>query len=290
MPLPHKLSALYLHLKRTLWAAGVTTAERDARIIIREHTNLDWADLIANPETAIPKTKLPRIEFDIERRLSGMPVSRMYGERAFWGLDFKLSPDTLDPRPDTETLVEIAVDRLAGNPPKRILDLGTGTGCILIALLTEWPGATGIGVDKSMGALRMARQNAALNKVEARAAFLCGSWGHALQGQENNKFDLIVSNPPYISNRDLSELPDEVKNHDPILALDGGEDGLDAYRAIFTETKKLLSPDGVALFEIGYDQSESVPRLAGDSGLSVKAVHPDLGGQKRVVEISCGDK
>jgi release factor glutamine methyltransferase len=286
MALPHKLSALYLHLKRTLWAAGVETAERDARIIIRQHTDLDWADLIATPDAPISKTKLPRIEFDIERRLSGMPVSRMYGERAFWGLDFKLSPDTLDPRTDTETLVEIAVDRLSQNPPRTILDLGTGTGCILIALLTEWPNATGIGVDKSMGALRVARENARTNNIDARASFICGSWGHTLGGT----FDLIVSNPPYISNRDLAELSPEVKNHDPILALDGGEDGLDAYRAIFTEMKKLLSPGGTAFFEIGYDQSASVPRLAGDSGLLVKGVYPDLGGQPRVVEISCGDK
>lgn len=286
MHLPSRLAHLYLHLKQSLLAAGIDTAERDARLIIRQHTNLDWADLVASPEEKIGHEALKKIEFDFERRLSGMPISRMYGERAFWGLDFKLNTDTLDPRPDTETLVEVAVDRLAANPPKTILDLGTGTGCILTALLSEWKEARGVGVDRSFGAVALARENAQANGVGERAMFFCGSWAKAI----NARFDLIVSNPPYISNREIAYLPSEVKNHDPILALDGGEDGYEAYRSIFMKIKELMAPGASGLFEIGYGQEDEVARLAENAGLVVNDVHPDLAGIPRVVEISCGDK
>ncbi len=286
MSLPNRLATLHQTLRQSLWSAGIDTADLDARLIIRNHTGYDWGDLVAHPEAKIDARQLMRIEFDIERRLSGEPVSRIFGKREFWGIDFKICPDTLDPRPDTETMVEVALERFKADEPVRILDLGIGSGCILITLLTEWPNATGVGVDKAYGAIRTAMVNARNSKVEDRCNLYCGSWGMAV----NDSFDLIVSNPPYIPNQSIESLSREVKNHDPILALAGGEDGLDCFRAVVTETKRLLKVGGIGLIEIGYDQQDDVTRLVEESGLTVLDVHPDLAGQPRVVEISHGDK
>ncbi|NCC21446.1 MAG: peptide chain release factor N(5)-glutamine methyltransferase [Alphaproteobacteria bacterium] len=285
MSLPNRLTPLYHHLRHSFWSAGIETADLDARIIIRYHTQLDWGDLITNPDAKISPSKLARIEFDVERRLSGEPVSRIYNTREFWGLDFQLCPDTLDPRPDTETLVEIALDRLAGKPPERILDMGVGTGCILISLLNDWERAEGYGMDKSFGAIRMATSNAQRLGVADRCHLWVGSWGEAL----GLTFPLIVSNPPYIPVAAIESLSREVRNHDPILALAGGPDGLDAFRSILTEMKRLLDREGLAFLEIGYDQRDDVLRLVEESGFRVKDVHPDLAGVPRVVEISHGD-
>jgi release factor glutamine methyltransferase len=286
MSLPTKLTPLYHHLRHSFWSAGIETADLDARIIIRYHTGLDWGDLITNPDAKISPSKLARIEFDVERRLSGEPVSRIYSTREFWGLDFKICPDTLDPRPDTETLVEIAIERFIDNPPDKIIDLGVGSGCILISLLNEWKNCTGYGMDKSFGAVKMAIENATTLGVVDRCRLWCGSWGEALK----SSFPLIVSNPPYIADSSIESLIREVKDHDPILALAGGEDGLEAYRSILTETPRLLDADGICLLEIGYDQHDDVARLVEESGLRLANVHPDLAGVPRVVEISHGDK
>ena len=286
MNLPAQLSDLYKHLCQSFTDVDMPTAERDARWIVQVHTGHEWSDIIARPEEAIDSATLQKIEQDLQRRLDGEPISRIYGEREFWGLKFRICPDTLDPRPDTETIIEQALERFKERLPETILDLGTGSGCVLIALLSEFKEAQGIGIDKSQGALKTARYNAQNNAVEGRAQFFCGDWGSAL-GQS---FDLIVSNPPYISNQVIPTLSREVQNHDPILALDGGKDGLDAYKKIFSEIKSYLKPGGTGLFEIGFDQQKDVMRLAEESGLSVRHVHHDLAGQPRVVDISSGDK
>jgi release factor glutamine methyltransferase len=286
MPLPSRLNELYKQLRQRLQSAGVQTADRDARIIIHNHTGLEWTDIIAGADQRILSEQLQAIANDADRRIAGEPVSRIYGERGFWGLDFKICPDTLDPRPDTETLIEEALETFRDSPPRTILDLGTGSGCILISLLTEWKDAEGVGIDRSINALKTAQENARDNNVVARAHFYCGSWGLAVGAS----FDLIVSNPPYIPNPVIPTLSKEVRNHDPILALDGGPDGLQAYREIFTEIPRLLKPSGKALFEIGYDQESGVTRLVGESGLSLKSVHHDLSGLARVVKITRGDK
>lgn len=278
MALPSKLSALHKRLRESL-------SDLDARLIIQNRAGLDHAAIIANPDKIIGAETLAQIESDMAKRIGGMPLSRLYGTGSFWGLDFCLSPATLDPRLDTETIIEAALKLPV--KPKAILDLGTGSGCILITLLREFPAATGVGVDIAPGAIETAKENAALHGVADRASFICGGWS-AARGQ--NKFDLIVSNPPYIERAEIQNLESEVRNHDPILALDGGEDGLEAYRAIFTEIKNLLSPGGTALLEIGFDQSAAIMRLARDSGFRVKTFHTDSGGHQRVVEISCGDK
>jgi release factor glutamine methyltransferase len=284
--LPTHLGDLYHALRQDFRDAGMETADLEARMILTHRTAYTWSDLIAKPEMRVSPAEIALIEEDQRRRLAGEPLSRVYGTREFWGLEFTLCADTLDPRPDTETLVEAALDLYRDRPPpSTILDLGTGSGCILVALLHEFPHARGCGVDKALGALQMARHNARGHGVEGRAAFICADWAASLTG----RFDLIVSNPPYIVFEDLLTLAPEVKNHDPILALDGGRDGLSAYRSIFTEIKNLLNPGGRALFEIGAGQEADVMRLAEESRIRAEGVHRDLAGLARVLEFSRGD-
>ncbi|MGN7439142.1 MAG: peptide chain release factor N(5)-glutamine methyltransferase, partial [Alcanivorax sp.] len=216
---------------------------------------------------------------------------RIYGYTEFWGLPFKINEHTLDPRPDTELIIELALQRFDQNRDLRILDLGLGSGCILISLLKEFPNALGFGVDVSAQACKTSRENARLNNCEDRIHISCGSWADALKAQNNHqKFDLIVSNPPYIANQVVPTLSQEVQNHDPILSLDGGDDGLDAYKIIFSQIGTLFTEGGIGLFEIGYDQSEDVSRLSKTAGFLLRAVHHDYVRNPRVVEISCGDK
>lgn len=284
--LPDKLGDLYKFLRHTLGERGIDTPDIESRFIIEERTGHGWSTCIANPDTVISSAALESIRSDIEMRLSGMPLSRIHGHKQFWGLEFVVTPDTLDPRPDTETLVEKAIERFRNHPPARILDLGTGTGCILISLLKEFPAAVGVGVDRSLHALTVAKENARRNQVDARVSFVCGDWMDSLRGG----FDLIVSNPPYIASHVIPSLDTEVKNHDPILALDGGADGLDAYKKIFSSLKFFLNKGGYAFFEVGYDQKSEVMRLAEESGFLTPVLWLDLAGQPRVVEISSGDK
>ena len=295
------LKDIYSEMKEVLREGGVETPALDARIILEERAQIEWADIIARgEEIELEPDVCAVVRVDVEERISGKLLSRIYNKREFWGLEFKLSPDTLDPRPETELIVELALQCFSGGgAPRRILDLGTGSGCILIALLSEFQQAEGFGVDLSEGALDIARYNAQQNGCAERSKFICGSWWEALDVQHGaeesahnsqQKFDLIVSNPPYISNQVIPNLSEEVKNHDPILGLDGGFDGLDAYKIIFSKLKEYFLPGGIALLEIGYDQENDVMRLSEESGFLLRTVHVDLAGNPRVVEISCGDK
>lgn len=269
-------------------AAGLATPDLDTRILVRHYLALSDADLITGQGSATPE-KLDLLEKAVIRRLAGEPVSRILGYREFWGMNFKITPDTLDPRPDTERLVEMAVESMRSSPPRQILDLGTGTGCILLALLKEFPDARGTGVDINPGAVDVSRENMENNGLSGRATFLQGSWTESLPDSEG-LYDLIVSNPPYIPLGDIESLAPEVRNHDPILALSGGDDGLDAYKIIITEIKKILSPKGRAFLEIGQNQHDDVRRLVEESGLRVVRIEPDLSGILRVLEIGHGDK
>ncbi len=295
------LKEIYHEIKEALSEAGVDTPALDARIIIEERLGYDWSDIVAKgQEIELSTQDCQQIREDVVVRINGTPLSRIYNKREFWGLEFALSSDTLDPRPDTELIIELALQRFSGRKaPKNILDLGTGSGCILISLLSEFPEAHGVGVDLSEGALEMARQNAQQNKCANRAKFIQGSWWNALDAQHGaaktvhkvqQKYDLIVSNPPYIVNQVIPDLSPEVKNHDPILSLDGGVDGLDAYKIIFSQLKNYLSDDGITLLEIGYDQENDVMRLSKESRFALRTVHADLAGNPRVVDISRGDK
>lgn len=285
MAAPVTVQSLYRDAMARLKQAGCATPGLDARILLRHALNMTDADLITGDDRVLDAAAQDKIESLIARRLSGEPVSRITGHREFWGLDFMVTPDVLDPRTDTETIVQAAVQTLRKNPPQRIIDLGTGSGCLLIALLTEFPAAVGVGVDISESALSVARLNAERNNVTGRATFVRSHWFESVDG----KFDLIVSNPPYIPNPDIESLAIEVRNHDPILALAGGEDGYDAYRAIIKEIQAHANRGALCYFEVGLDQGENVARLAGESNLSVRRIIPDIAGIPRAVEISCGD-
>lgn len=272
-----KLSDLQKYLTETLQDSGVDAADQEARIMLENRLGFTWADLIARSQTSVDPAI---VESDLAARLSGIPLARIYGGKNFYGMDFLLSPETLEPRADTEVLVDLALE----NSPQTILDLGTGTGCILLSLLKNFPTATGIGVDRSYDALKTAQQNARLHGLDDRAFFLCGDWAESL----DQRFDLVVSNPPYIDSGVILDLAVEVKTHDPILALDGGADGMDAYKTIFTQLPHLLTSNGIALFEIGYDQSRKILRLAKDHGFDAVSIHPDYAGNPRVAKILNG--
>lgn len=215
------------------------------------------------------------------RRLKREPVFRIIGRRQFWGLDLQVTPAVLDPRADTETVVSAALaamrDRMG--EPLRVLDLGTGSGAILCAMLHEWRNATGVGVDRSPAACGVASANVAALGLSRRATIVDGDWAASLAGP----FDLVVSNPPYIETAALAGLDPEVRDHDPVLALDGGADGLDAYRAIAASLPRLLAPGGCVVLEIGSTQAQAVAAVLNDYGLAVSGIVRDLGGHQRAI-------
>ena len=218
----------------------------------------------------------------LARRLAREPMALILGRQGFWTLDLEVSPATLIPRADSETLIEAA---LAARPDRaavrRILDLGTGTGCLLLAALSEFPAAFGVGVDVVPEAAALARRNAVSCGLAARAALLCGAWDAAVDGQ----FDLVLSNPPYIPHADIAGLMPEVAAHEPASALDGGADGLDAYRTIIATLPRLLTPGGVAVLELGIGQAAPVGDLALAAGFAVPELRADLGGVARAMVL-----
>ncbi|WP_084327762.1 peptide chain release factor N(5)-glutamine methyltransferase [Salinarimonas rosea] len=260
--------------------AGLDEPALDARILVAEAAGVRPGVLLAELERPLGADATARLAGFAARRLAHEPVWRILGEAEFWGLRFRLAPQTLVPRPDTETLVETALALAPGRAP-RILDLGTGSGCILVALLAERRDASGIGLDRSEEACRTARENARANGVGDRAAFVVGDWTGALAPAPG--FDLVVSNPPYIPEGDLPGLAREVRAHDPVRALDGGADGLDAYRAILARGRDLLAPGGVLAVEVGIGQAEPVSRLGETHGLVFLRLARDLAGIPRIV-------
>ncbi|MBJ6124109.1 peptide chain release factor N(5)-glutamine methyltransferase [Microvirga splendida] len=269
-------------LRRTLTEAGFDTAALDARLLLLTVLGISATDLITWPDTPLTSEQADTLAAFMNRRLAHEPVARIVGEREFWGLPFRLSPETLVPRPDTETLVETVLALLPDRQaPLKVVDFGTGSGCILVALLHELPNATGLGVDLSFGALVTARANAIGNRVGSRCHFALSRWADAIAG----RFDLIVSNPPYIASGVIPTLDQEVREHDPRLALDGGSDGLEPYRILLGEAERLLAPGGLLALEIGYDQAEDLESLAGSHGLEVLRIAHDLSGNPRCIAM-----
>ncbi|GJE10547.1 peptide chain release factor N(5)-glutamine methyltransferase [Methylobacterium longum] len=267
---------------------GLGEAEGDARFLLLGILGLETRDLLVDGDRRLAADEAAALDAALARRLAGEPVARILGAWEFWGLPFRLGPDTLVPRPDTETLVAVALAAAAGRTaPPRCLDLGTGSGCILTAILHELPAACGIGVDRSEAALRVARHNAVANGIGERAAFLAGDWCDAIGGS----FDLIVSNPPYIARDVIPTLDREVRTHDPAAALDGGADGLDAYRRILEGVRRgdLLARGGTLAVEIGFDQADAVRMLARAAGFTERGLHRDLAGRDRVLSFDCPD-
>ncbi len=250
-----------------LAAAGIEAPAREARLLAR---------LSADPA---------RFESLVARRAAREPMALLRGQQGFWTLDLAVSPATLIPRPDSETLIEAALaafpDRAA---VRRVLDLGTGTGALLLAALAEFPAAWGLGTDRAPAAAALAAANARACGLAERAAFAAGSWVAPLAG----RFDLILSNPPYIPSGDIAGLMPEVAAFEPRSALDGGPDGLDAYRALLPGLPALLAPAGIAILELGAGQADAVGRLATTAGFSVADLRPDLGGVARAMVLRAG--
>ncbi len=264
-----------------LRAAGIEEARREARLLLAHCMGIGAETLFAHPQTEVGEAAAAAFEAGVRRREAREPLSHILGRREFWGLSFAVGGDVLDPRPDTETVVALA---LALGRPERILDLGTGSGAILCALLHELPEAIGIGADRSEAALAIARGNAAALGLGDRAGFVLSDWGAAADG----RFDLVVSNPPYIRSLDIGGLAPEVARFEPRVALDGGADGLDAYRAIADGIEALLEPQGLAVLEIGAGQAEEVVRLFAAAGFSLLESRADLGGITRALAF-CRD-
>ena len=267
---------------------GLGEAAGDARFLMLGVLGLETRDLLIDGERRLAAEEATALDAALTRRLAGEPVARILGVWEFWGLPFWLCSETLVPRPDTEILVEVALAAVTDRTsPLRCLDLGTGSGCILTALLHELPSAFGVGVDRSEAALRIAQHNAGANDVGSRAAFLAADWCDAVRGP----FDLVVANPPYIARDVIPTLDREVRIHDPAAALDGGADGLDAYRRIFAGVSRrgLLSHGGLLAVEIGYDQAEAVRDIARGAGFGQSALRRDLSGQDRVLHFDVPD-
>ena len=271
------LSQIRRTASERLAAAGVDTADLDARLLVEHATGFDQAGLIANGDAPLSEAAAARFEALLERRIAREPMSHILGSRGFWTLDIAVTCDALTPRPDSETLVHAL---LAAPAPDnaRVLDLGVGPGTLLLALLSERPNWTGVGVDCSEAALRLARKNTTAHGLGSRARFVVGDWDRALQ----TRFDLIACNPPYIPSAELAGLAPEVRDFEPRLALDGGLDGLDPYRRIIPRLPDMLAKSGVAAFEVGVGQSDAVVDLISALGWRART-YPDLSGRTRVV-------
>jgi release factor glutamine methyltransferase len=280
-PMAETLGAAHRRASALLQKAGVDSPSLDARLLLQAATGLTHAQLIAGELDEL--TQAQAFNTLIQRRCQREPVSRILGEREFHGLTFKLSSQTLDPRPDTETVVDAALQLAGAQNGLRILDLGTGTGAILLSLLAALPTATGLATDISTNALATAQTNATRLGLTERVQFICSNWFEMIEGT----FDLIVSNPPYIPDADIESLSPEVRFHDPRQALSGGPDGLAPYRIIVAQAPHFLKPGGHLLVEIGLGQQTDIRTLMQRAGLILPASLPgelcDLGGIARVI-------
>jgi len=268
-------------MSSALRTGGIEDADADAERLLVGILGISRGDLLSRGDEPIGG-HAPRLEAALARRLAREPVWRILGHREFYGLELEISPEVLDPRADTETVVD-TVRALLGTPetrPLRILDLGTGSGAILVALLKSFRGATGVGVDRSAAALAVARRNGERHGIDDRVSWQEGDWLDGVTGP----FDVVVSNPPYIPTDEIASLAPEVRDHDPRGALDGGRDGLDAYRAIASGLPTVLARGGLVALEIGETQGAAVAMLLSAAGLAVTAEpRRDLGGRPRVV-------
>lgn len=263
-----------------LKAAGIDSPSIDARLLLEAATGAGRVDILTDPYRVLDADKIAALDVLIDRRVKREPVSRILGKKGFWKIMLNVTPDVLSPRPDTETLLDVIVRAF---PPHRafdMIDLGTGSGAILLAALMERAGARGVGTDISTEAIAVARENAANLDLDGRCTFIRTDWA---AGFADDSFDLVVSNPPYIPTGDIPGLDPEVREHDPHLALDGGPDGLQPYRDLAPEIARILRPEGVFAVEIGWDQGAQVKALFEAAGFTGVKVVKDLGDRDRVV-------
>jgi release factor glutamine methyltransferase len=266
-----------------LGAAGIDEPHREARILMAHVLGIDLAALLLRRSGQVTPEEEDPFKRLVARRAAHAPAAVLLGHREFWSLDFLVTPDTLIPRPESELIVETAVELHPDRRVGRILDLGTGTGCLLLAAMTEFADAWGLGVDRSAAAAMVAQRNAQRLGLSDRAAIMVGGWTEALTG----RFDLLLCNPPYIPAADIAGLMPEVALHEPHLALDGGGDGLDPYRILFPDLHRRLSPGGTALFEFGQGQAAALSDLARQASLTILAVREDLAGHPRMMILRC---
>ena len=278
-------------LARQFSAAGIDTARLDARILTTHVMGITVEKLFTYPETELDDDECSRLADVAGRRVAREPLARITGEKEFWSLTFRVSEDTLVPRPDSECLIEAISGHCKKRPgPLRILDLGTGTGCLLISLLDELPDASGIGIDISDGALQTAKLNAQNLGVSGRADFSQNNWCEGLEGSFAEAFDIIVSNPPYIPDGEICSLAPEVSRYEPLRALSGGSDGLAIYRRLVVETLPLVKAGGLLVLEVGATQADVAVQLGEAAGYRLLAVHPDLAGIARCVMLEKPEK
>ena len=261
-------------------ANGVESPNIDARLLVGHALGLDYTELTVNSERKVTEEEVIAIAALAARRLAHEPVARIVGRKEFWGLDFAVTPETLVPRPETETVIEAALAVIPDRSrPLRIADFGTGTGALLLALLTEFPNATGVATDISLPALAVARANAVHLGLSSRALFVCSDYGAALRAP----FYLVVSNPPYITRADIALLDADVRDYDPHAALDGGPSGLDAYRPVATDARRILTPAGTLVVELGAGQAAAVAALMQEVGIVAEPPKADLSGHFRAL-------
>lgn len=252
----------------------------EARMLVKCVTGLSDADLITSDDSIVMSDEQKkRLEDYVQQRLNGRPISKIIGIKEFYGRDFIVNDDVLDPRPDSELIVDVILKNKSKDEDLKILDMGVGSGCLVLTLLSEFPNTTAVGTDISSKALNIAKENAESLGVCERVCFIESNWFESVEGV----FDIIVSNPPYIESNDIPNLSKEVTKYDPILALDGGEDGLNPYRVILPQVQRYLKKDGIVTLEHGKGQSSRIKRLVENAGLSDIEVHYDLGGHDRVI-------
>jgi release factor glutamine methyltransferase len=275
------LAALLQEARKTLFDADIELSALDARLLLQAASGLTHEELIAEPNMVLAADKIAKFKNFIARRLSHEPMTRILGEREFYGRPFQVSPAVLDPRADTETIIELTL-QLMDSEPKRIIDLGTGSGAIAVTLLAERHNWSGVAVDLSAEALEIAWANANSLGVAQRLSVHNAAWFDGI----TEKFDLIVSNPPYIPHLEVFELSLEVQNFDPHMALDGGGDGLEAYRAIAASAADHLSSSGLVILEIGAGQSADVTQIFVAQGFELTDQKTDLGGHVRALAFT----
>ena len=264
--------------------AGIENARMDVRILLARAAGVDGGRISAWPEDEVAADKEAAFRDMIARRIGHEPVGRILGERDFWRHTFKLAPETLEPRPDSETLVEWAIDFLEDNDAPRVVDFGTGTGCLLLSTIGDLPGSSGIGLDISEGAVACARENARALDLDGQVEFRVSDWDSALDDRERaDGFDLVMSNPPYITRDEMETLSPEVQKFDPRIALTDEGDGLAAYRVLSQVAFDLAKPGGFVIFEIGRGQEKDVGQLLVEAGFVGVEYREDLGGIVRCV-------
>lgn len=263
--------------------AQILTASLDARLLLQHAANIPCETIYLYPEQLVSDNDVIKYKNFLDRRVNNEPVAKIIGKKSFWKDDFIVNQHTLDPRPDSEVIIQAALDFLPNKENTlKFLDIGSGSGCLLLSLLRECPNAIGVASDISLDALKIASLNAKALNLKERIVLINHNWTDAV----DHKFDLIVSNPPYIPTNDINNLAKEVKNYDPILALDGGEDGLNPYRHLAQKISYLLKPGACAILEFGYDQGKAVKEIFIQNNYIVKKMLFDLNNIERAIIVS----